>query len=68
MSVKKNNLGINKYLEESIKNTAKNVCCILENTEYKKTEIIKDDGRYLIYYDFKKNKNKFNKNKTHKLV
>ncbi|MHB1274422.1 MAG: hypothetical protein ACYCXQ_09695 [Candidatus Humimicrobiaceae bacterium] len=68
MSVKKNNLGINKYLEESIKITAKNVCSILENTEYKKTEIIKDDGRYLIYYDFKKNKNKFNKNKTHKLV
>ncbi|MCL5770960.1 MAG: hypothetical protein M1479_01605 [Actinobacteria bacterium] len=60
MSIKNNNFSNNKRLEGSIKNTAKNSCSVLENNEYKKTEIIKDDGRYLIYYDFKKNENKFN--------
>ena len=28
------------------------VCSITKNKNFKKTEIIKDDGRYLIYYDF----------------
>lgn len=40
-----------KNLEEPIKNIAKTICSF-ENADYKKKEIIKEDGRYLIYYDF----------------
>lgn len=32
--------------------TDKNAYGIPKNKNYKKTEIVKDDGRYLIYYDF----------------
>jgi hypothetical protein len=49
--------GNDKNLEEPVKNIAKITCHTLKNTDYKKKEIIKEDGRYLIYYDFKKNKN-----------
>lgn len=35
--------------------TDKNASCIPKNNNYRKTEIIKDDGRYLIYYDFSNN-------------
>lgn len=41
-----------KNLEEPIKNIAKTICSTLENIYYKKKKIIKEDGRYLIYYDF----------------
>jgi len=30
----------------------KNAFIVPKNNNYKKTEILKDDGRYLIYYDF----------------
>jgi hypothetical protein len=49
--------GNDKNLEEPVKNITKITCHTLKNSDYKKKEIIKKDGRYLIYYDFKKNKN-----------
>ena len=45
----------NIKLKNSSNNTDKNTYSIPENKNYKKTEIIKDDGRYLIYYDFSNN-------------
>lgn len=33
----------------------KNAYSIPKNNNYRKTEIIKDDGRYLIYYNFSNN-------------
>lgn len=46
-----------KYKKKINENGLKNICHVSKSTEYKKTEIIKDDGRYLIYYDFKNNEN-----------
>jgi len=48
---KKSNLV--KSMKEKIFNNGidKNALILPKNNNYKKTEIIKDDGRYLIYYD-----------------
>lgn len=46
-----------KNLEKPVKKNAITTQQKLKNVDYNKKVITKEDGRYLIYYDFKKNKN-----------
>lgn len=57
MITKNKDFDNKKYTKKLNKKILINICHISKSTEYKKTEIIKDDGRYLIYYDFKNNEN-----------
>lgn len=52
MSNKNNKPDNIMKLKEPNKSTDKNAYTTSKNKDYKKIEIIKDDGRYLIYYDF----------------
>lgn len=50
------NIGLNNDNNNNLKdknnNISNNFDSILRNIDYKKKIIIKEDGRYLIYYDF----------------